>query len=106
MWPVRRLWKRVRQGATFLSFLLVVSLFSYGVYYLFDKQLVGGLLRHQQNTRRREDPATLRQQQLLLPADIFPEAAGEKGAQKIEIFPGDEDRKQLNYNVHIFYYGW
>lgn len=108
MWPVRRLWKKVRLTATFLIFLLVIFLFSYGVVYLFDKQLVGGLLRHQ-NSRRRDSPLAMPaalKQDLLLAADIFPAAVGEDGPPTMKSSPVSGEREQLNYNVHIFYYGW
>jgi hypothetical protein len=102
MWPVRRLWKRIKLAAAFLSFLLLIFLFSYGVFYLFDKQLVGGLVRHQ-NSRRRDGPlAPLKQD--LLPADIFPDADDSQVQSGPLISEGDA--RELNYNVHIFYYGW
>jgi hypothetical protein len=105
MWPVRRLWKRARLAVSFLAFLLVVFVFSYGVFYVFDRQFVGGLLR-QQNSRRRSgvlaQPAALRQHDLL-PADMF---LATVAGSEVKRGPVTETRKQLNYNVHIFYYGW
>jgi hypothetical protein len=102
MWPVRRLWKRTKLAVAFLSFLLLIFLFSYGVFYLFDRQLVGGLVRHQ-NSRRRDGPlAPLKQD--LLPADIFPDA--DDSQVKSGPLVSEGDARELNYNVHIFYYGW
>ena len=104
MWPLRRLWKRVRITASFLAFLLLLVLFSYGVFYLFDKQFVGGLVRQQQNSRRRDAIAAALKQDIL-PADIFP-ADSLRGDVKSDAQILDANEPKLNYNVHIFYYGW
>jgi hypothetical protein len=107
MWPICRLcWKRTRLAAAFLAFLGLLFLFSYGLFYAFDKKLVGGLLaaRLQQPPNRRRGDAVLKQQESLLAADIFP-ADPVKG-EELKREAVEVKGALPNYNVHIFYYGW
>jgi hypothetical protein len=92
-----------------LAFLALLFFFSYGLFYVFDKKLVGVLLSQQrQPPNRRRVDAVLKQQESLLTADIFPAADSVKVEEvKSEALAVDEKKGPLpNYNVHIFYYGW